>query len=289
MNKKSETPICRHLDMHKTMLPFMEAFHNKYRSKWSLDVNTVLDFIRKNALPRPGKVRQSALSPGCSGWLYWTTLLQGYAQYVEEGGVSESNTYLAYLPVFLIRTAMDLKLRPLAGDAQAMRAMTLRRLLVGGIMARSDFNRLDPVTVVGGEPINSDFALVDSNGRKLPCSAVDGIHRLFWAKFWRLPRFPYLAAPSDDAISISLNNYIEHKSDKTFFDYCRLGHAYSRQEDYDRSKACFETAIVLGEQMLASLQAPATTTADPDFSAKPAAASLRKKAGSTGKSIKRKR
>jgi hypothetical protein len=289
MKKKSETPICRHLDMQKTQLPFMEAFHKKYQDQWSLGVDAMFDFIRNKALPTPKTVRQSALLRGCSGWLYWTTLLQGYAQYVEEGGVSESNTYLAFLPLFLSRTVMDLQLNPLAEDDQAVMAMTQRRLQMGVDMLQGDLNRHDPLAVVVGEPINSDFALVDSDGRELPCSAVDGIHRLFWAKFWRMPRFPYIQVQSADAIDASLRDFIEHKPDKTFFDYCRLGYAYSLQGDNDKSRTCFETAMRQGEQMLASLQAAATTTADPNSSPKPSVSTVQNNAVSPGKSKKRKR
>jgi hypothetical protein len=242
----------------------MEAFYNKYSTEWPLGPEAVVDRIRNLVIQAPETAQISDISSGCSGWLYWTILLQGYTQYLENRGVSETNIYIAYLHVFLIQTEMDPTLRPRTEDTESLKAMVQRRLQVGVDISRGDLNRVDPVAVVSGKPTNKSFAFIDSDGHKLPCSAVDGIHRLFWAMFWRLPYFPYLPVKNDNAIAASLISYIEKKPDKTFADYCRLGHTYSRQEDYDRSKMFFEAAVTLGEQQLSSLTAAAS-----DHTAKP--------------------
>jgi SAM-dependent methyltransferase len=175
------------IDVQRT--PWFDAFF----SAWSFESpEELLAAVRTTAVDLEAVTRNRDLSgQGLSGWTYWYLYLKGYTQYVDAGGVEDSNIYYRYLTEYF---EQDEGLAHVLRDREAARARVGRRFEDFGSLAASAGGKpeFDPIVVWTQEPAPVDAKLVflDAASTPLPAVDIDGYHRLFAARFHGLERVP---------------------------------------------------------------------------------------------------
>jgi SAM-dependent methyltransferase len=175
------------IDVQRT--PWYDAFF----SAWSFEsTDDLLAAVRSTTLDLRTLVRNRDLSnQGLSGWTYWYLYLKGYTQYVDDGGVTDSNIYLQYLTEHF---EQDEGLAPVLRDREAARTRVGRRFEDLGMLAASPGGQVgfEPITVWTQEPAPVDAKLVFVHGSPAPVPAIDidGYHRLFAARLQGLEGVP---------------------------------------------------------------------------------------------------
>ncbi len=254
MSEPACSNLVPRLNLRTSHLRFLDRFLNKYREILKLGPAGAVE--RFGCMPAPliNRVVSRDLRRVCSGWVYWTYYLKGYADYLEAGDVSDHNSYFTCLPIIFAKKTFDAKLGPLVDDPRERQNLVRERYRVGDYFASGAMDFIDPVVVIGGHQNDIDFQLYDMDGRAVQCSALDGIHRLFWAVFHGLESFPYLLAERAEDIQARTIAYLEAKNNKCVYDYCRLGGDYFKRGEYAESKAYFEKAVAMAEEYIRAVR-----------------------------------
>jgi hypothetical protein len=135
-----------------------------------------------------------------SGWTYWTLYLRGYLEYCREGRVDDQNIYLSYLIRYFGPLGHDPGLKDtLADSLAAKRRVALRfrdidSLRMGPQSSQSGSPQFKPITLkVVSQPSRPAKELYRKNDSDpLPPALIDGYHRLFLGRMFRIPGLPGL-------------------------------------------------------------------------------------------------
>lgn len=175
------------IDVQRT--PWFDAFF----SAWSFESpEDLFAAVRSTTVDLEAATRNRDLSgQGLSGWTYWYLYLKGYTEYVDAGGVEDSNIYYRYLTEYF---EQDEGLAPVLRDREAARTRVTRRFedfasLGGGPGEQPEF---EPITIWTQEPppIDAKLVFVDGASAPLPAVDIDGYHRLFAARLHGLEQVP---------------------------------------------------------------------------------------------------
>ena len=134
------------------------------------------------------------------GWVYWVLYIKGYLQHRSTGVIGEGNAYYDYLTKYFGPRSHDPGLVGILADPTSATQLIERRFRdfdeFRDRVAHdpSEAEHIDPVTVVlSSLPPNADDAmLVYEVGSDTPllASIIDGYHRLFLARLFRVERLP---------------------------------------------------------------------------------------------------
>jgi hypothetical protein len=134
------------------------------------------------------------------GWVYWVLYIKGYLQHKNSGMLGRGNVYYDYLTKYFGPRDYDPGLTRILADPAATTELISRRFrdfdfFRFRIAHDSDEARhVDPVTVILSEPPpNEDDAMrVYEVGSDAPllASIIDGYHRLFLARLFKVERLP---------------------------------------------------------------------------------------------------
>ena len=141
--------------------------------------------------------RGSDLRRALSGWGYWTLYIKGYLEHKRTGRLDPDNTYLRYLGDYFRAHLHDPRLLNYMSDPSRAAAMVERRYRDFDVFrsAGSDlqglFEEVRAVEVVRVDPSTPGAHAVYLRGKHRPLfGTIDGYHRRFLARLFRVPVFP---------------------------------------------------------------------------------------------------
>lgn len=174
------------IDVQRT--PWLDAFF----SAWSFEsAEDMLAAVRSTSVDLAAMTRNRDLSgQGLSGWTYWYLYLKGYTEYLDAGGVEDSNVYYRYLTEHF---EQDEGLAHVLRDREAARERVVRRFKDFGSLGEGEGKpEFEPITIWTQEPAPVDAKLVFVNGAPAPIPAtdIDGYHRLFAARLHGFEQVP---------------------------------------------------------------------------------------------------
>ena len=132
---------------------------------------------------------------GYRGWLYWFIYLKGYLEYLDRGGVEESNAFCRYFTERHLPQVDEPGVN--AGDAVEItlrRYRDLDRMRLVSRLPDAELEELAPVRITVSDPPPAHPLGVHLMDGEPPLQAVniDGWHRLFAAKLYGIHSLPGL-------------------------------------------------------------------------------------------------
>jgi SAM-dependent methyltransferase len=189
-------PVNRYIDGKKT--PLTDTFFS------TLDFDSTEDLLVAIAgmefdLDTLAKSRDLAWDV-LGGWIYWVLYIKGYLQHKNTGVLGNGNMYYEYLTKYFGPRRHDPGLVEVLADTTSTTEFIARRFSdfdffrYSVALDPSEAERVDPVTVVlsNPPPNEEDAMLVYEVGSDVPLSAsiIDGYHRLFLARLFKVERLP---------------------------------------------------------------------------------------------------
>jgi hypothetical protein len=134
------------------------------------------------------------------GWIYWVLYIKGYQQHKSTGKISEGNIYYDYLTKYFGPRGHDPGLVRILADTTSATRLVARRFRDFDFFRDrvahdpSEAEHIDPINLVLSNPPvkEDDVMLVYEIGSDNPllASIIDGYHRLFLARLFKVERLP---------------------------------------------------------------------------------------------------
>lgn len=183
------------VDVKRTTI-WYDRFFNRYPH---LSPQEVIDAVAQDVWSLPELLAEPDLYADLlDGWSYWWLYINGWRQYQASGGVFDDNIYYQFMTRHALAAGIDQGIAPELQDSEQSRLLVLRRYADFDVFAHhaADGSTNDVGTSVlqavathRDATASQDVYLIGS-GEPVHTRFIDGYHRLFLARLFRVAALP---------------------------------------------------------------------------------------------------